>query len=440
MEYIDRYQIIRKLGKGGMGSVFKGIVPIIDKVVAIKLLDPFETMLDIIGEEKLREIFISEAQTMASLRHPSIVQVWDYDEDEQGRPFMVMEYLCNNLGEMIGEDFQMEKTSRIIQPEKVIEYGTQILSGLSYLHHNGIVHRDIKPFNILVTDEDTIKICDFGMALVEGVSFNGPSMMQIGSPHYTPPEQSRNPNQVDGRADLFSTGVLLYRMLTGKLPGMQAFSLSLVNPLYDKSWDDFFAKALNWNPADRFDSAQTMQDALTHLRLNWQAQQKTIPQEPATTTNNRINLRSKPVTTCGSKALSVFGVNSLFRPHSETICDLCQKKHNTIHDLTTNLLWEQGGSQYPVSWQDAVRYVEKLNTENFTGRSDWRLPTVNEILSLFNILTNGQNSSGFDLSKSRIWSCDRHKHHERWLVNFDMGYTGCQDMNCFNYVRAVCSF
>ena len=436
MKQIGRYQIIRKLGKGGMGSVFKGIVPMIDKVVAIKLLDPFEAMLDIIGEKKLKEIFIYEAQTMAALRHPAIVQVWDYDEDAQGRPFIVMEYLCNNLGDMIGENFAVEDSSRIIQPEKVIEYGQQILAGLSYLHHNGIVHRDIKPYNILITDEDTIKICDFGMALVEGIAFNGPSMMQIGSPYYTPPEQSREPNSVDGRADLFSTGVLLYRMLTGKLPGMQAFSLSLVNPLYDRNWDDFFAKALKWNPDERFETADAMQDALTDLRLHYQTQQQNnalhtpLPKK-------RINLRTEPVHS-DSNATTLFGVNNLFRPTVETVGHL-SLKGDIIHDHTTSLLWQQAGSQYPIAWQEAEIYVAQLNRQHFSGKNDWRLPTINELLSLFATLTDTQTTSGFDLSKNRIWSCDQYSNHDRWLVNFDMGYAGSQDMNCFNYVRAVCS-
>jgi serine/threonine protein kinase len=437
MKQIGRYEIIRKLGKGGMGSVFKGIVPIIDKVVAIKLLDPFETMLDILGAEKLREIFLYEAQTMAALRHPSIVQVWDYDEDEQGRPFIVMEYLCNNLGDMIGEHFLVEESSRIIQPEKVIDYGQQILVGLSYLHHNGIVHRDIKPFNILVADDDTIKICDFGMALVEGVSFSGPSMMQIGSPYYTPPEQSRDPESVDGRADLFATGVLLYRMLTGKLPGMQSFSLSMVNPLYDREWDDFFSKALSWNPDDRFDSAISMQVALTNLHLNWQAQQKNNQQETLAT-DQRIKIRSEPVNICGTKAASLFGVNTLFRPHIE-ITGKLSHGDETIHDHTTSLMWQKGGSQYPVTWKEALHYVEKLNESGFNTTSEWRLPTVNELLSLFTTLTRQGGASGFDPVKNRLWSCDSHGHHERWYVNFDMGYTGNQDMNCFNYIRAVCT-
>ena len=248
-------KIIRRLGKGGMGSVYKGIVPVIDKVVAIKLLDPSELLEAILGIERLKEIFTFEARTMAAFNQPFLVTAHDFDHDEQGRPFFVMDYICNNLGEMIGETFHIEEESRVIWAAKVLHYGRQILQALDFLHYNDIIHRDIKPQNILVTDADTIKICDFGMALVGGVAFSGPDSMQIGSPCYTPPEQRKNPKGVDGRADLYSAAVLLYRMLTGKLPGMQSFSLSLVNPIYDQSWDEFFAKALRWQPDERFQNA-----------------------------------------------------------------------------------------------------------------------------------------------------------------------------------------
>lgn len=251
MEKIGRYHILRKLGRGGMGSVYKAVVPVINKVVAIKVLDPFETLVALLGNERLREIFTFEAVTMAGLHHPGVVDVWDFGEDEQGRPYFVMEFFCNNLGNMTGESFQMEKACRRINPDKVLSYGRQILDGLACLHHNQIIHRDIKPFNILITDEDRAKICDFGMALSKGFSFSEPKKMQIGSPYYAAPEQTSYPDRVDGRADLYSAGVLLYRMLTGELPSMRSFSLSRVNPLYDNAWDDFFSRSLSLHPDEQ---------------------------------------------------------------------------------------------------------------------------------------------------------------------------------------------
>ncbi|NLX19814.1 MAG: serine/threonine protein kinase, partial [Desulfobulbus sp.] len=265
MKKVGRYEVVRRLGKGGMGSVYKAIVPVIDKVVAIKVLEPNELLEDILGADQLHSIFTFEARTMATFSQPFLVTVHDFDHDDRGRPFFVMDYICNNLGDMIGESFLLEEDSRIIQASKVLHYGRQILAGLDFLHYNNIIHRDIKPQNILVTDEDTVKICDFGMALVDGTSFSGPTNMQIGSPYYTPPEQRKNPNTVDGRADLYSAAVLLYRMLTGKLPGMQSLSLSVINPQYDRSWDEFFLKALRWHPEERFQSADEMLVALDGL-------------------------------------------------------------------------------------------------------------------------------------------------------------------------------
>lgn len=440
MQKIGRYHIIRKLGKGGMGAIYKAIIPVINKVVAIKLLDPFESMEMVMGPDTLKEIFTAEAMTMAAIKHPAVVDVWDFNEDAQGRPFFVMEYFPRNLGDMIGEDFRLENRSRMIRPDKVLHYGRQILSGLACLHHNAIIHRDVKPQNLLIGDDDQLKICDFGMALTATTSFSGPDTIQVGSPFYAAPEQIRDPDHVDGRADLYSTAVLLYRMLTGLLPGMAQFSLSAINPLYDQNWDIFFTKALHFNPAERFQEADDMQSGLEHLQVHWQ---EDVRRKKKSVANRRtscppISLRKKPTNIWGGKARSFMGLNNRSQPLNYLENCLQAKGDSVVCDQATGLCWQQGGSRYPITHRGAQDYIDQLNREAVGGVKNWRLPTVDELLSLLNDVIYQPLDELFDDSKMRLWSADRHGKRDAWHVDMAMAYAGWQDVFTRNFVKAVC--
>lgn len=218
MRKIGRYTVVGLLGKGGMSSVYKVQMPITGKIVALKYLQPSEPLLIVLGMQELKRLFTAEAITMAGLQHPHITTIMDFDHDDEGIPFYTMEYYCGNLGALIGEHDEPERPTRIMTPQLVFRYGRQMMAGLFCLHNVNIIHRDIKPYNMMVDDGNRIKICDFGLSKLHGEPFPTPSVMQVGSPYYAAPEQSSRPEEVDERADIYSLGVTLYRMICGQLP------------------------------------------------------------------------------------------------------------------------------------------------------------------------------------------------------------------------------
>ena len=167
MKQIGPYHVRGLLGQGGMGRVYKVAHPVIGRILALKRLEPSEPLEQLVGAAKLRSLFEDEIRRMAGITHPHILEILDAGED-RGRPFYVMAYHCNNLGQEIGETYRAEMPSRPLTVPMSVDYGLQVLEGLARLHHAGIVHRDIKPFNILLTADDQVKICDFGLSRLRG--------------------------------------------------------------------------------------------------------------------------------------------------------------------------------------------------------------------------------------------------------------------------------
>lgn len=451
MKSIGRYEIRAMLGQGGMGRVYKVIIPGIHKIAAVKSLEPSPKLVEKMGMKRLREQFILEASIIANIRHPNVVEVWSLEETE-GQLFYVMEYFCYNLGTLIGEAYWADSPTRVIRVEKAVKVILDVLQGLSRLHHEGIIHQDIKPFNIMVTDSETAKIVDFGLSRKRGESSVGGEGILIGTKFYAAPEQIAAPDDVDHRADLYSAGVMLYRMVTGWLPKSIPEPPSHLNPDLDSLWDQLILKSIDPAPDQRFQDAEKMSEAIREVYARYQKNKEmacALPDAPGksaepeqTRTHLSTPLRSKAGRILAKQGKSVFGINDLYRPMT-----YIQNRIEVIHDdllmdHTTGLIWQGSGSPYPVSWDQALEYVQQINEKKMGGHDRWRLPTVNELLSLLNPPPPGEDfcfQSPFSSIQKWIWSGDTRSGRASWVVNLEMGFVMSGDVMDFFYVRAVCS-
>jgi serine/threonine-protein kinase len=264
-QQIGRYEIRRHVGRGGMAVVLEGWDPVLHRVLAVKLVD--KTRLDpAIAQDALRR-FKREAQAAARLTHPNIVQVYEYGEESEFA-WIAMEYVPGKpLTAYLDEGLRTEV-------QRVRDIVGQLLEALAYSHAQGVVHRDIKPGNLLVTPEGQIKVTDFGIARIETSNLTQRGDM-LGTPSYMSPEQYMG-EATDGRSDIFSAGVILYELLTGERPFrgdssgqiMQRIlhdtpaNASELNPLVPPAVDWLIGKALAKDANDRFASAREFQGAL----------------------------------------------------------------------------------------------------------------------------------------------------------------------------------
>lgn len=445
MKQIGKFTICGLLGKGGMGKVFKVRYPVTGKIGAMKLLDPNPILVSLLGMETLEAMFEREAVTMAGIRHPHVVPILDYDRIDN-RPFYIMDFYGDNLGTLMGESYETEKPSRRIPVDKALAYTDQILQGLSRLHFSSLIHRDIKPFNILVTDEDTVRICDFGLSKLRHETFKSHGSLKVGSPYYAPPEQEEDPDAVDFSADLYAVGVMLYRMVTGLLPVPPVKPPSQINRDLNPAWDRFMMKALAASPRLRFNDADQMRGELKTLSAMWNRQKAALSSLPPWVYEDLfeddpdVGLRSVPAKISAGNAASLFKTDDLMRPRKYIRNRLTPCGGNTVKDEATGLVWQIGGTRFPVNRKGAFDYVQTLNKKRSEGVDTWRLPTTDELLSLVEKNPEGLDHGRervFDARQKSLWSSDRCTFITGWYVNLELGFAGHNDFDSVYHVKAV---
>ncbi|NLI59976.1 MAG: Stk1 family PASTA domain-containing Ser/Thr kinase [Clostridiales bacterium] len=255
-----RYELIEKVGAGGMAIVYKARCHLLNRYVAVKVLRP-----ELVEDENFVQRFKRESQAAASLSHHNIVNVYDVGQEDDIY-YIVMEYICGKtLKQFVREKGKLES-------EEAIRIALQIGNALEHAHKNGIIHRDIKPQNILIGDDYTIKVADFGIArAVTSSTITLAGSNVVGSVHYFSPEQARG-GYIDAKSDLYSLGIVLYEMVTGTLPfeGDTAVSIAIkhiqenvkppeeVNPEIYKSLQAIIRKAIEKQPERRYQSAREM--------------------------------------------------------------------------------------------------------------------------------------------------------------------------------------
>ncbi|MEV6016477.1 protein kinase [Streptomyces sp. NPDC051997] len=277
-----RYQLRDLLGEGGMASVHLAYDSVLDRQVAIKTLHT-----ELGREQAFRERFRREAQSVAKLTHTNIVSVFDTGEDDldgMTTPYIVMEYIEGKpLGSVLDADIRQYGA---MPADKALKITADVLAALEISHEMGLVHRDIKPGNVMMTKRNVVKVMDFGIAraMQSGVTSMTQTGMVVGTPQYLSPEQALG-RGVDARSDLYSVGIMLFQLVTGRLPfeadsplaiayahvQEEPVAASSVNRSLPPAVDALIARALKKNPNERFPSAETMRDECLRVAQSFQA-------------------------------------------------------------------------------------------------------------------------------------------------------------------------
>ena len=393
----ERYEIVKSIGEGGMANVYLAQDSILDRKVAVKVLRG-----DLSADDKFIRRFQREAQSVSNLSHQNIVEVYDVGE-EDGNHYIVMEYIDGKTLK------QLLKKRETLTLTEVIDIMTQLTDGIAHAHESYIIHRDIKPQNIMIEDNGLIKITDFGIAMALNATQLTQTNSVMGSVHYLPPEQASGKGATI-KSDIYSLGILMYELLTGSVPfkGDNAVEIALKhmkdkipsirkqNPAIPQSVENILLKAAAKNPRNRYDSAKDMHEDFIHCLEEEHANDKKIVFEypendlDEITSNEKTKKTKenktivKPVTEDTDELVKEITEEDLENNQKEDIEDYFEepKKRNTLITILASfflLLLIAGGVVWIVSTQEVEdvtvpdivgltldEAIQKLEEEGFT--------------------------------------------------------------------------
>ena len=266
----NRYEILEQIGMGGMARVFRALDHRLNRQVAVKILRE-----DLAEDAELRRRFHEESQAVAMLSHPNIVAVYDVSRSAD------LEYIVMELIDGVTLKQYMQRKGNKLNWREALHFITQIVKALGHAHGRGIIHRDIKPHNIMVLRDGSVKVADFGIARVVSGGHSTLTQEALGSVHYISPEQAKG-SRIDARSDLYSAGVVLYEMITGRLPfeGDTPVAVAIqhinsiplspreIDPSIPEALEAITMKAMAPNPDNRYASADEMLADLEEFRKN----------------------------------------------------------------------------------------------------------------------------------------------------------------------------
>jgi len=297
---LPNYEFLAFVAKGGMGAVYLARQRSLDREVAIKILPP-----EMSGDQQFRERFITEAKAMACLHHPNLIMVYDFGEVNE-MFYIVMEFVNGySLHEAAG--------GNAILPEEAVRLVRDVARALAYAHGNNILHRDVKPANILIEASGRPKLGDFGLAhKTDEKQTNDGSV--FGTPEYLAPEVWKN-QQVDAQADIFAMGIILYELLTGKLPAENSFKAASSSSEVDSRMDDILYMATHPERDRRYCNAEAFARDLSEW-LDVRRMQQLQPQ-PAAMQGHKPKLNTAPaVPARNTRSLANIGVKA---PHLQSL-------------------------------------------------------------------------------------------------------------------------